>query len=148
MVGFQIDKVSPFPIDQLAVSHEILKPTENGALVLIVAAKRDQIDEIGDIFQQKNLYIHSMDARVLGWLHLLENEGHLDGTGCEILIIDDEIDFALVFLSNGLPVSIRSLHATLNGDGIVDELTHEIGYTLTTLDAEHNLPAPSAIAIW
>jgi len=148
MVGFQIDKVSPFPLDQLAVSHEILKPTESGTLVLIVAAKRDRIDEIGDVFQQKNLYIHSMDARVLGWLHLLENEGHLDGTGCEILIIDDGIDFALVFLSDGFPVSIRSLHAAISEDGIVDELTHEIGYTLTTLDAEHNLPAPSAIASW
>ena len=148
MVGFQIDKVSPFPLDQLAVSHEILKQTENGTLVLIVAAKRDRIDDIGDLFQQKNLHIHSMDARVLGWLHLLDNEGHLDGTGCEILVIDDEIDFALVFLSDGIPISIRSLHATLSDEGIVDELAHEIGYTLTTLDTEHNLPAPSAIAIW
>ena len=148
MVGFQIDKVSPFPLDQLAVSHEILKQTEDGALVLMVAAKRECIDDIGDIFQQKGLYIHSMDARVLGWLHLLETEGHLDGTGCEILIIDDEVDFAIVFLSEGLPVSIRALHATISDEGIVDELAHEIGYTLTTLDTEHDLPAPSAIAIW
>jgi hypothetical protein len=148
MVGFQIDKVSPFPLDQLAVSHEILRQTENGALVLMVAAKRDCIDNIGDIFKQKGLHIHSMDARVLGWLHLLENEGHLEGTGCEILIIDDEVDFALVFLSEGVPVSFRSLHAKINDQDIVDELAHEIGYTLTTLDAEHDLPAPSAIAVW
>ncbi len=148
MVGFQIDKVSPFPLDQLAVSHEILKQAEDSALVLMVAVKRDCIDDIGDIFQQKGLYIHSMDARVLGWLHLLENEGHIDGTGCEILIIDDEVDFALVFLSEGLPVSFRSLHAKISDEGIVDELAHEIGYTLTTLDTEHDLPTPSAIAIW
>ena len=148
MVGFQIDKVSPFPLDQLAVSHEILKQTENGALVLMVAVRRDCIDDIGDIFQQKGLHIHSMDARVLGWLHLLENEGHLEGTGCEILIIDDEVDFALVFLSEGLPVSFRSLHANISDEGIVEELAHEIGYTLTTLDAERDLPAPSAIAVW
>ena len=148
MVGFQIDKVSPFPLDQLAVSHEILKQTENGALVLMVAAKRDCIDDIGDVFQQKGLHIHSMDARVLGWLHLLGNEGHLEGTGCEILIIDDEVDFALVFLSEGLPVAVRSLHAKISDAGIVEELAHEIGYTLTMLDAEHDLPAPSSIAIW
>ena len=148
MTGFQIDKVSPFPLDQLAVSHEILKQTENGALVLMVAARRDCIDDIGDIFQQKGLHIHSMDARVLGWLHLLESEGHLDGTGCEILIIDDEVDFALLVLSDGLPISFRSLHAKISDDGIVDELAHELGYTLTTLDAEHDLPAPSAITIW
>jgi hypothetical protein len=147
-VDFQIDKVSPFPVDQLAVSHEILKQTENGALALMVAARRDCIDEIGDIFQQKGLHLHSMDARVLGWLHLLESEGRLDGKGCEILIIDDEIDFALVFLLDGLPVSFRALHAKISDDGIVDELAHEIGYSLTTLDAEHDLPAPSAIAIW
>jgi len=148
MVDFQIDKVSPFPLDQLAVSHEILKQTEKGALVMMVAAKRDCIDEIGDIFQQKGLHIHSMDARVLGWLHLLESGGHLDGTGCEILIIDDEVDFALVFLSDGLPVSFRALHANIRDEGIVDELAREIGYTLTTLDTEYDLPAPAAIAIW
>jgi len=148
MVDFQIDKVSPFPLDQLAVSHSILRQTENGALVMMVAAKRDCIDEIGDIFQQKGLHIHSMDARVLGWIHLLESKGHLEGSGCEILIIDDEVDFALVFLSDGLPVSFRALHACISDDGIVDELAHEIGYTLTTLDTEYDLPAPTAIAIW
>jgi hypothetical protein len=148
MVGFQIDKVSPFPLDQLAVSHEILKQTENGALVLMVAARRDRIDNIGEIFEEKGIHIHSMDSRALGWLHLLKSDGHLDGTGCEILIIDDEVDFALMFLSDGLPVSFRSLHAKISDEGIVDELAHEIGYTLTTLDAEHDLPAPSAIAIW
>jgi len=148
MVGFQIDKVSPFPLDQLAVSHAILKTTEKGALVMMVAAKRDCIDEIGDIFQQKGLHIHSMDARVLGWIHLLESEGHLEGTGCEILIIDDEVDFALVFLLDGLPISFRALHAKISDEGIVDELARELGYTLTMLDTEYDLPAPSAIDIW
>ena len=103
---------------------------------------------IGEIFEQKGIHIHSMDSCALGWLHLLENEGHLDGTGCEILIIDDEVDFALIFLSEGLPVSFRSLHAKISDEGIGDELAHEIGYTLTTLDAEYDLPAPSTIAIW
>jgi Tfp pilus assembly protein PilN len=148
MVDFQIDKVSPFPLDQLAVSHEILRQSESGALVLMVAAKRDCIDDIGDIFKQKGIYIHSMDARVLGWLHLLEDNGHLGGKDFEILIIDDGIDFALVLLLDGLPVSFRSLHAKISDEDIVDELAHEIGYSLTTLDVEYDLPAPSAITIW
>lgn len=148
MAGFQIDKVSPFPLDQLAVSHEILKQRENGALVLMVAAKRECIDSIGEIFQQKGIHIHSMDSRVLGWLHLLESGNHLSGTGCEILIIDDGIDFALVILSDGLPLAFRSLHANISSDDMVDELAHEIGYTLTTLDAEHDLPTPTTIDLW
>ncbi|HSR87328.1 MAG TPA: pilus assembly protein PilM, partial [Pontiella sp.] len=148
MVKFQIDKISPFPLDQLAVSHEILKQSENGALVLMVAARRDCIDDIGDIFEKKGLHIHSMDARVLGWLHLLESDDHLVGNGCEILIIDDEVDFALVILLDGLPVSFRSLHAKISDEEIAEELAHEIGYSLTTLDAEYDLPVPSAITIW
>ena len=68
MVGFQIDKVSPFPLDQLAVSYEILRQTESGTLVLMVAARHDCIDAIGDTFSQKGIHIHSIDARVLGWL--------------------------------------------------------------------------------
>lgn len=148
MVDFQIDKVSPFPLDQLAVSHEILKQSENTALVLMVAAKRERIDTIGEIFKQKGIHIHSMDSRALGWLHLLEKEGHLDDADCEILIIDDEVDFALIFLSKGLPIAFRALHANINDNDIVDELAHEIGYTLTTLDAEYDLPTPSAITLW
>ena len=148
MVGFQVDKISPFPIDQLALSHEILQQTEETALVLMAAAKRSCIDAIGDLFKKKGVRIHSIDARVLGWMKLLRDEGHIGPEGCEIFIIDDGIDFSLAIVADGVPMAFRILDAQADDMNVVEELVYEIGYTLTTLDTERDLPAPSAIQFW
>ncbi|MDF7807392.1 hypothetical protein P4E94_08080 [Pontiellaceae bacterium B12219] len=148
MVGFQVDKISPFPIDQLAMSHEILERNENNTFVLIAAAKRSRIDAIGDLFEKNGARIHSIDARVLGWLQLLKDEKKIIGTGCEILILVDGIDFILVVLLNGLPISFRPLDAQLDDMAVVEELSYEIGYTFTTLDAEHTIPNTDTIHFW
>ena len=148
MVGFQIDKVSPFPLDQLAVAHEILSQSEGSALVLMAAAKRKNIDAIGDAFEKEKVLIHSIDARVLGWIQLLRDQEQLSESGSDILIVVDGVDFVLTVMHNGKPLVIRALHAELDNMTVVDELAEEIGYTLTTLDAEHDLPAPSTINFW
>lgn len=148
MVEFQVDKISPFPIDQLAISHEILHQTEESSLVLMAASKRSHIDAIGDIFEKKGVRIHSIDARVLGWMKLLEDEGHIPAEGCEIIIIDDRIDFSLVVLLSGIPVAFRMLQPQTDEVNIAEELAYEISYTLTTLDTEHDFPAPVAIQVW
>ncbi len=148
MVGFQIDKISPFPTDQLAVSHEVLHQNEGTSLVLMAAAKRSCIDAIGDAFEEKGVRIHSIDARVLGWMHLLRNEGHIADEGCEILIIEDGVDFSLIVIDSGVPLAFRMLHGETDDMNVVEELAYEIGYTLTTLDSEREMPTPSAIQFW
>ena len=148
MVGFQIDKISPFPPEQLAISHEVLQQTEEASLVLMAAAKRSCIDAIGDTFKEKGVRVHGIDARVLGWMELLEDEGHVAGDDCEIFIIDDRIDFSLVVVASGIPAAFRMLDTKLDDTTTVDELAAEISYTLTTLDTERDLPAPSAIQFW
>lgn len=148
MVEFQVDKISPFPVDQLAIAHEILETAEDSAQVLMAAAKRESIDSIGDAFEKQKVRIHRIDARVLGWLQLMKDSENLHASGCEILIIVDGIDFALVILHNTLPIAFRSLRAQLDDMTVVDELTYEMGYTLTTLDTEYDLPAPGAIHFW
>jgi hypothetical protein len=148
MVGFQIDKISPFPVDQLALSHEVLRRSDDQSLVLMAAAKRSCIDAIGDTFEQKGVRTHSIDARVLGWMKLIQDEGHVANENCELFIIDDGIDFSLVVVCAGLPMAFRMLHAPTDESDAVDELAYEIGYTLTTLDTEHDLPPLSAIRFW
>jgi hypothetical protein len=148
MVGFQIDKVSPFPIDQLAISHEILSQGEETALVLMAAAKRSCIDEIGEAFETKGVNIHSIDARILGWLQLLNEQEKIVAEGCEIFILDDQIELTLVVLLGGQPIAFRSLHTHVDDPGALDELSSELSYTLTMLDAQYELPAPASIQFW
>jgi hypothetical protein len=148
MVGFQVDKISPFPIDQLAMSHEILEIREDSALVLMAAARRQCIDNIGDAFEKAGIHIHRIDARILGWLGLLRDEGHLDDDKIQILIMDDGIDFSLVVIHRMMPYAFRALSSGIENADIIDNLAQEIGYTLTLLDTEHDLPAPTEIKIW
>lgn len=148
MIGFQIDKISPFPLDQLAMTHEILSTEEDSSLVLMAAAKRERIDTIGDVFSEKGVRIHSIDARVLGWLKLLKDAGHIATEGCEILIVADGVDFVLAVINDGHPISLRPLETKIDDPTIIDELSYEIGYSLTTLDAEYNLPAPASLHFW
>ena len=148
MVGFQIDKISPFPPEQLAISHEVLQQTEESSLVLMAAAKRSCIDAIGDTFEEKGVRVHGIDVRVLGWMGLMEDEGHVADDDCEIFIIDDGIDFSLAVVASGIPAAFRMLDTKLIDTTAVDELATEISYTLTTLDTERDLPAPSAIRFW
>ena len=147
MVDLQIDKVSPFPLDQLAVSHEILATSDAASKVLMVAVRHQCIDAIGETFKHKGLYIHSIDARILGWLDLLNKENLIAGTGCEVLIVNDGVDFSLTVLSDGIPVAFRSLTQPVDEES-ANELADEIGYTLITLDSEHDLPEATAIDVW
>lgn len=148
MVGFQIDKISPFPLDQLAVSHEILADPEETSFTLMAAALRSSIDSIGSTFNERGVRIHSIDGRTLGWIRLLIDQKHIAAKECEIIIIDDGFDFALVITNNGIPVAIRMLHQNMDSNNLADELSYEIEYTLMALDAERGVDMPSCIQFW
>lgn len=148
MAALQIDKISPFPADQLAFSHEVLRQSEDSSWVLLAAAKRSCIDAIGDTFKEKGVRIHSIDARIQGWLQLLQSKKRVSREGCEIIIINDGIDFSLVVVDSGTPVAFRMLHAGPDDAERADDLAAEIGYTLTTLDSEYDLPTPTDVQFW
>jgi hypothetical protein len=148
MIEFQVDKFSPYSIDQLAISHEVLNQHEKGAIVLMAAAKRSCIDAVGDCFEKANIRIHSIDARVLGWLKLLQDEKRLKGSGTELLIIDDGIDFNLLILREGIPALLRMLHRIDDDIELAKEIAYELQYALTTLDAETAIDPPEKITYW
>ena len=148
MIGFQVDKISPFPPEQLAISHEILQQAGETSLVLMAAARRESIDGIGETFRQKGVRIHRIDARILGWVKLLQDGGHLESTGCAIAVIDDGIDFSLAVFLDGVPLAFRTLDTEPGSMEMATELAEEVAYTLTTLDTEYELPAPSGIHFW
>lgn len=148
MVRFQIDKISPYPQEHLAISHEILRQNEDTSLVLMVAAKRNCIDAVGDTFEDKGIRVHGIDARVLGWMRLLKDGGHMSPDTCEVFLIDDGIDFSLVVVDSGVPVSFYMLDTREITAQTAGALAGEIGYVLTSLDTERDLTAPAAIQIW
>ena len=148
MALLQIDKISPFPSDQVAISHEVLKRFDDSSLVLLAAAKHECIDTIGDLFEEKGVRIHSIDSRLMGWMQLLKDARHLENAGCEVLIIDDGIDFSLITTTDGIPLAFRMLHTQTDNENFAEEIAYEIEYTLSTLDAERDLPIPTTLQFW
>jgi len=147
MTELQFDKISPFPVDQLTISFEALSRGDTTSIVLLAGARRSYIDQIGDEFNKLNISIQSMDVRVLGWLELLKNAEKIPDTGCVVLIIDDGLDFSLIILSEGIPLSIRSLERQ-EGGFLSEELVYEIEYSLTTVEAEFDTEPAVRIHYW
>lgn len=148
MIPFQVDKISPFALDEMAISHEVLEQNEGTSTTLVVAAKKQCIDEIGDAFDQRNIRIHSIDARILGWLQLLNDAKHIPSDKNIVLILHDGIDFSMVFLRNGIPISIRNLHPQGISMPNPSELAFEVEYLLTVLDVTEALEPPQALHYW
>ncbi|MCF7849894.1 MAG: PilN domain-containing protein [Kiritimatiellales bacterium] len=147
MIALQGDKISPFPVDQLTLAHEVLRQTDKTSTVLLAGAQRFRIDEIGDEFKKAGVNIHSMDARVLGWLELLKSKEYLPMEGCSVFLIDDGIDFTLIITESGIPMNFRTLERP-EGAVLVDELAYEIEYSLTSVETEFGGAVAASIGYW
>ncbi|MEM7397180.1 MAG: pilus assembly protein PilM, partial [Verrucomicrobiota bacterium] len=143
MVELQVDKFSPFPIENLIVSHEILSQTddeeeEESSRVLIAAVQRDFVEELGGLFQEAGLPIQRIDVEIMGWLRHFRDHEELLEQGRQMVLLCDHESTDLVVLENGLPIVFRSLGG--QGDELrqtfVEEVAEEIGYTLTSLESE------------
>ena len=150
MVELQMDQISPFPVDQLTVSYEVLRRTENHSRVLAVAAQRKTVDLLGDLFKAENVYIRSLDAEVLAWWSLLIEHGEVPCTGRVVLILEEQTEFSMIVTDEGVPVCFRSLELfhRFTDEDVMRELADEVRYTLLALEAEYGHQEHCALEIW
>ena len=150
MVELQADQISPFPADQLTISYEVLHQTEDHSRVLAVAAPRKVVDELGDLFKKKNVYIRSLDAEILVWWSLLTTHREVPTEGRVLIILEEHTEFSIIVVDDGVPVSFRSLELFHNftDPSVMAEIIEEIRYTLLSLEAEYGHNANARTEIW
>jgi len=150
MVDLQMDQISPFPSDQLTLSYELLQQTENHSRVLALAAPRNSVDELGDLFKTQNVYIRSLDAEILAWWSLLVAHGNVPREGRVILILEEHTEFSMIVVDDGIPVCFRSLELfhDFTDEKILHEIVEEIRYTLLSLEAEYGHRDRCSIEFW
>ncbi len=150
MVELQMDQISPFPVDQLTFSYEVLKRTENHSRVLAVAAQRKTVDTLGDLFKAQNVYIRSLDAEVLAWWSLLIAYGQVPCEGRVVLILEEHTEFSMIVVDDGVPVCFRSLELFHNftDETVMHEIVEEMHYTLLSLEAEYGHRDNCALEVW
>ena len=150
MVALQVDKFSPFPVDQMAVSQEILHQHEGASRVAIVAAPLDTVSRWGAALQAVELFPREVDVEVLGWWRLLKQEKQIPETGRHLLLLMEESGAELLVVQDGVPVLMRALGHPAAGTSseAASELAEELNYTLTTLEAEWGSGGVQAIQLW
>jgi len=150
MVDLQMDQISPYPIDQLTVSYEVLLQTPTHSRVLAVAAQRKLVDTLGDLFKNEKVYIRSLDAEVLAWWSLLLAHGQVPCQGRVVILLEEHTEFSMIVVDEGYPVCFRSMelfHRFTDPD-VMRELAGEVSYTLLALEAEYGHQESCALEIW
>ncbi len=150
MVELQVDKFSPFPIEHMALAHEVLGTPGDAARVLIAACKRDVVDDLGALFEVAGRQPDRIDIAAAGWWHLLKEEKAFPTEGRHGLLLMDETGTELVITQDGLPVVVRSLGAQheASDESFAAEIAEEVAYTLTSLEAEWGAMAAPDLTVW
>ena len=150
MVELQVDKLSPFPIENMVVSHELLTRSETTSTVVVVACQIANIEEKGAILNQAGVKARRVDVELMGWWRSLLESGSVKETGTHVIILMTGAIPTMVFVNGGMPAAFRSLKGCegLSDEDLGSELVREIEYTLMSRElVEEKLGAP-AIAIW
>jgi Tfp pilus assembly protein PilN len=150
MAELQVDKFSPFPSDQMAISLEVLNQGEDRSRVLIAAVQHETIDGMGEWLMQAGLYPQAVDVDVMGWWTLIRDAQQVRAAGQEVVLVFDDGCAQLLVVRDGVPVALRALDMVTTEDrhGAAAELAEEISYTLTTLEGPWGAVSTEAITLW
>lgn len=149
MAELQVDKFSPYPVDQMCIGHEVLAQNGEQSRVLVAAVPRETIDGAGSICAAAGILPTSVDVGVMGWWWLLQSKGHIADAGRQVLLVFDKAGWDLVVAQDGTPVLIRALGTSItDATGAAQEIAEEINYTLATLETEWGGAPVDALNVW
>jgi len=149
MVELQADKVSPFPVENMVVSHEVLQKGDGVCRVLVAAAREDAIQKIGTRLGSAGIAPARIDSALLGWWRSLQDADAVGAGRHLILILASGVPEAIVS-EDGVPLVFRSLGASMDSDepGVVEETAREVGYALMSLELEHGAAAACRVTVF
>jgi Tfp pilus assembly protein PilN len=150
MVELQVDKYSPYPVEQLQISYETVDQTDRTTRVLVVAVLRDRIESLGEACRDLGLRVDRIDVDVLGWWKSIREEGEVAKNGRGVSILCEADDAILLITENGSPVLVRSLGP--QGEAPRDEycnmIAEETEYALTSVETEWGSTATLGCRLW
>lgn len=143
MVDLQAGKISPFPLEELVVSFEVLAREENSSRVLIAAARREALDRLcEDGIVPRHVDIDLL-ARWHGIAPVVQEQGR------DLCVLNGLRGADLIVSDNGAPILFRSL---LERDGLTDgefieAIAEELQYTMVALEADWGDPSNARLLL-
>lgn len=150
MAELQVDKFSPFPAEQMAVSFEVLAQRGTASRVLIAAAQQDLVNAVGEAFRTAGAWPERLDIDILGWWAVLKERGEVPAEGLYVALRVDSGGASLIIADRGVPVVLRALgsSAGLSDEDYFAELADEVGYSLASIEAEFGIAGGVYITVW
>jgi len=150
MIELQVDKFSPFPVDQMVVSHEVVSRDEESVRVLVAAAREKAINEAAAVLQKQGLRIERVDAALLGCWKNIVDAGELAESGRETLVLISGDCVEALTHENGVPKALSCLGKVpdLNDAEVAEEISQEVAHLLMGLEVEHGRVSRQMITLW
>lgn len=123
VMELQMDKLSPFPGEELAVGYEVLSESESDLWVCAAALPAQVFEEIGGSVEGAKLHVVRSDLSALGWLRSLYGPLKLMRSGRRVLLLNLGDGWDLLVVDGGTPVLARGLGFLSDSGDLVRELT-------------------------
>lgn len=149
MVELQVDKFSPFPVESMVVTHEVLQRHQNGSLVLIAAVKEDVVNALGQTLEDAGLRTECLDAAIMGWWWILRDAGKSGEAGRRVFLFLDQSSVQMIAVQDGVPILFRSVAGAqeIAHEDSDREICAEVAHSLMSLELEHGGGAATSIML-
>ena len=150
MVELQVDKFSPFPIDQMVVSHEVLYRGDSGISVLVAVAKEKVVDQAADVLKAHGHKIQRVDVALLGLWRNIVDTGVLATESRETLVIVSVDSIDVLTHENGVLMALSCLGSLpdLSDESVAVDISQEVSHLLMELEVEHGRASQQQITLW
>jgi len=149
MVELQADKISPFPLETMVISHEILERRGGRCRALLAAAREDTVAAFIEQLKGAGFEALRVDVDALGWARVIHEAGAAPAEGRHAaLILSDGVPELIIF-QDGCPVLFRTIVEAdgLEGEGFAEEIANVVGYALLGVEVDRG-PATASFRIW
>ncbi len=149
-VALQVDKFSPFPVEQMVYSYEILEQTAEETAVLIVISQRSSVFAWGNVLRDAGLQITRVDSAALGMWTTLQKQGVLDKEKRQSVLLVDHDEVVLMTHDAGRLLSVSGLGepGNFHDEDVCADLAEEISRILMETDVENGMGENPTLALY
>ncbi len=126
-ITWEAEQQVPFPLNEISMDYQVLDPEGDDAQmnILLVAAKRDLIDERLSLLEEAGIDVLLLDVDTFCLLNALEANFTPQPDNCHCIVHFGNESTHLGLVRNGLPILTRNL--PVGGRKLVDVIQSQLG---------------------
>jgi type IV pilus assembly protein PilM len=126
-ISWEAEQQVPFPLSEISMDYQVLDPNADDAQmnVLLVAAKRDLIDERLNLLEEAGIDVMLLDVDTFCLLNALETSLASQAENCHCIVHFGNESTHLGLVRGGLPILTRNL--PVGGRKLVDLIQAQLG---------------------